>query len=189
MVSGGVYCWGTNEDGALGIDNLDITMRSGPVSLPSLNNIRQVAGGAHGHTCAVGDDNQTWCWGSNSWGQVGNDSNVNQHRPARVQGLGSAAMVALSAWTTCALVANSVYCWGENEFEQIGDGTTIPRLTATIPYPGLVPADQVTTISDGVCVLSDDEEIWCWGHNASGRLGPLATTDPSPAVQVPITCD
>lgn len=67
---GNIYCWGRNTLGALGdgttSDNSWPVMVQAPegVTLSDL-----AAGGAH--TCALGSDGNTYCWGKNEYGQLG----------------------------------------------------------------------------------------------------------------------
>ena len=43
-----------------------------------------VVGGGTGHTCGVKVDGTRYCWGLNTFGQVGNGTYTNTHQPTLV---------------------------------------------------------------------------------------------------------
>lgn len=63
-----VQCWGNGEQRQLGADSGASSPT--PTTVTSLPPVTQVALGAR-HSCALTDAGETWCWGSNKWGQVG----------------------------------------------------------------------------------------------------------------------
>lgn len=83
---GGVKCWGSNAVGQLG--NGTTTTSSKPVSVIGLDRpaVEVSAGGYH--SCARLDNNQIWCWGNGTKGQLGNGGNTNSPSPVMVQSLG-----------------------------------------------------------------------------------------------------
>lgn len=83
---GWAYCWGDNSGGQLG----DGTTTSSQVPVPIQRSgtlagkrIRSISLGVH-HTCAVASDNQIYCWGTNSHGELGNGTNTNSLAPVLV---------------------------------------------------------------------------------------------------------
>lgn len=65
----GLKCWGRNDFGQLG-DNKSEAQLGVPPSGFILANVKQVAAGQY-HTCAVLNDGNMECWGSNAEGQLG----------------------------------------------------------------------------------------------------------------------
>ncbi|MFZ1243394.1 MAG: hypothetical protein WAQ22_04625 [Candidatus Saccharimonas sp.] len=127
-----VYCWGRNYDGRLG--NNSTTDSSVPVAVTtsgalSGKTIRQVAAG-NAHTCALASDNQVYCWGYNSNGQLGNNSTTMSLVPVAVTTSGvlsgkTIRQVTAGGAHTCALASdNQVYCWGYNYYGQLGNNST-----------------------------------------------------------------
>ena len=83
--SGGVYCWGRNNAGQLG----DGTTNDSPSAVVAGGGLAGVpvlslsAGGAH--TCATGVNTETYCWGANGSGQIGDGTSENKVVPTQVQ--------------------------------------------------------------------------------------------------------
>jgi alpha-tubulin suppressor-like RCC1 family protein len=131
--SGGVVCWGFNDNGQLG----DGTT----ADRHALVDVKGLAGGvtalaARGtHTCAVTLSAAVECWGSNQYGELGDGTTTERHAPVKVSGLtGSVQAIAAGEDHTCVLTtARLVLCWGRNDAGQLGSGST-----ANSPVPAAV---------------------------------------------------
>ena len=80
----------------------------------------QVSAGAS-HTCGIASSGQTYCWGDNTAGELGNGSNTSSNKPVLVAG--GLHFVQISAGTeyTCGVTSsNLAYCWGNNSNGQLG---------------------------------------------------------------------
>lgn len=139
-----------------------------------------------GHTCAVKGDGTLWCWGDNTYGELGIGSTTNQTQPVQVTGAGqNVARVALGWDHTCALGDDSTLaCWGRNIYGQLGDGTTQDKTT-----PNAIAAlgSSVVEIDLGTshtCGVIDDGTARCWGRNSSGQLGNGNEVDQASPVAV-----
>jgi alpha-tubulin suppressor-like RCC1 family protein len=64
-----VQCWGYNAFGALG-DGTFAPSRTQPVLLVNPILFKKIAAGAY-HTCGISQSNVTYCWGDNSYHQLG----------------------------------------------------------------------------------------------------------------------
>lgn len=82
--TGTLRCWGSNLDGQLG--NLNRSPRAGRVlAVRDLADVAQMSIGSR-HGCALLQDDSTFCWGSNSNGQIGHGSlRLVQRLPVRVR--------------------------------------------------------------------------------------------------------
>lgn len=94
--TGGLLAWGDDNDGQLGDGST--TRRTTPVSvrLPAGAAVTGVACG-EGHTVAVTSSGEVFAWGSNRYGQIGDDTTANPQVPARVGLSAGSAAVAVGA--------------------------------------------------------------------------------------------
>ena len=118
------------------------------------------------HSCAV-VRLKAWCWGGNSFGQLGVGSNLDSSAPVQVH-LDSVTKIAVGDYHTCALtISKEVYCWGQNNMGQLGSnlaGST----------PSKVDLTDVVAITAGgshTCALTSSKTVYCWGANWSGQVG------------------
>jgi alpha-tubulin suppressor-like RCC1 family protein len=185
--SGLVMCWGANGSGQLGNGEMSSTAGAVPVSVEGLDEVTAVTAGA-AFACALTSVGGVYCWGDNTYGELGNGSTTDSSVPVAVEGLAS-GVTAVSAGTNsaCALLTNgTVYCWGDNTRGELGNGTT---LTSTSPGP-VSGLSQVTSIGAGwisVCAVTSAGAIECWGDNASGELGMGSATPALELVPVPVS--
>ncbi len=173
----GILCWGYNRYGQLG----DGSTRSHHQLTPVIGMTNHVfymttSAGAN-HTCAVLDDGQAFCWGSNMWGQLGNGSPTLVPVPQRVFDLDNVSDFSAGSGFTCAVPANgSLWCWGQRFNTSFTSDTSVPTRLAS-PSQGVAGIDAGESHS---CVLMEDGALQCWGDNTYGQLGD-GTTDLSMA--------
>jgi alpha-tubulin suppressor-like RCC1 family protein len=170
--AGAVKCWGFNDAGQLGNNSTDNSFV--PVAVLGLDSgIAAIAAMPFGHTCALTATGGVKCWGSNSAGQLGNDSLIDSPFPVDVVDLaGGVAAITGGSTHTCALtVAGGVTCWGDNGNGKLGNGSTADsHVPIAVPSLGA----GVIALSAGVfhtCAVTTTGGIKCWGHGANGELG------------------
>jgi alpha-tubulin suppressor-like RCC1 family protein len=88
------------------------------------------------HTCGVRADGNTYCWGENTFGQLGNGTTANQYLPTGITEPSiypASEKFALSAYHTCLInQQNQLFCWGSNQDGLLGNGTEI---NSYVPVP------------------------------------------------------
>ncbi len=149
----------------------------------SCNSVAEVSGGAY-HTCARLASGVLKCWGSNTNGQLGNNSTTSTDNPVNVTGIADALAVAAGTDHTCAIVGTgSVKCWGENGAGQLGNGTNTDSLTP-VTLPGITTATHISAGASFTCIVLADDTVRCWGKNDVGQLGNGNTTNQNSPVTV-----
>lgn len=177
-----VYCWGDNSDGQLG--NGRAIKTSSPTLVqngqkPTSVNFKQIATGSY-HSCGLTDNGQVYCWGRNSYGQLGDGLTTNSSLPVLVKNGERDPNdwfidLSLGGLFSCALTkTNKVYCWGSGAFGQIGNKHAVDS-----PFPTLVSTDKLhpgeyfLKIQSGeshVCGITNQSQVYCWGRGGDGQL-------------------
>ena len=124
------------------------------------------------HTCALLANGSVQCWGSNSDGQLGNNSTIDSLSPVTVSGISFSSIPVATAISsggqhTCALLADgSIKCWGSNSYGQLGNG--IPgngglsdKLTpVTVVGIGYARAISSNSHSSHNCAILASFSVW-----------------------------
>jgi alpha-tubulin suppressor-like RCC1 family protein len=187
MASRQVRCWGYNGDGELGIGTLDESLVPVPVrgvaGVGRLRGVTQLSAGGES-VCARLASGQLRCWGSNGYGQLGDDSVQERHFPivvTNVAGTGplqGVTQVDAGFDHTCArLSSGQARCWGRNELGQAGDGTAQQRhrpvvvkdIDAAGPLTGV--AEIAVGYGSHTCARLTNGQARCWGSNLDRELG------------------
>lgn len=156
------------------------------------------AGGSH--TCAEGSDDKLYCWGGNSYGQLGNGTTNGVIFATAVSAPAQVTLVnpSLGEHHTCAeSLDGDVYCWGRNNLGQLGNGDSgVTSSSVPVKVTGLPTGTKLSNLRAGyahTCALGSNGKIYCWGNNAYGQFGegrtvvsswvPLpATTSPGASI-------
>ncbi len=190
------YCWGSNGNGQLGNGSTEATNQTSPVAVLNgdmpVGIVKSIAVGFD-HTCAIASDDRVYCWGQNTYNQLGNGNTVDQNIPVAVSAgampAGAVKSIAAGGEHTCVIASDDkVYCWGYNGSGQLGNGNKTNQTTPVAVLAGAMPAGAVRSITAGAyhtCAIASDEKVYCWGNNYYGQLGDGNTrTDQTSPVAV-----
>lgn len=138
-VNGGVWCWGDNIDGQLGLGSGSTIPDSIPNQIPSLTLTAISVGSTT--VCGFGTSG-AYCWGNNAFGQIGDGtvggSGAGPTSPQGTPGatVGSIATASNGGAFTCFVVSSTsiAYCTGQDANQQLG----IPNNTSPIGTPAQV---------------------------------------------------
>jgi alpha-tubulin suppressor-like RCC1 family protein len=148
LSSGGTDCWGLNENGQLGDNNLTGPDLCGadenPCSTTPVTVVSTTGSGALGQVarivaegesmCALLTTSGVDCWGYGPNGQLGNGTESGSPYPVPVEGLGgTGSLTGVTVLTggndsgssICArLSSGRADCWGDDTWGELGNGTT-----------------------------------------------------------------
>ena len=156
-------------------------IRTDPVVEMDLPIVAVAASG--GHTCAVSKTGNTYCWGANTYGELGDGTSTPSGVPVLV--LAPAPLLRISTngfvrWPEYGIVAfpwaayscgldgqGTAYCWGDRTSGQLGIGP-IPCVECSllVSTPQTVPGGPYTQLSAGdrhACALTPGGSAFCWG--------------------------
>lgn len=134
------------------------------------------------HVCGVTPNQDAYCWGLNSLGQLGAATSTVctqpngttqpcSSTPLLVDGGLKWASISAAGNRTCGLTTSGdAYCWGGGALGLVGDGGQSNRAAPTLVSGGI----KWTAISAGVssaCGLTATGQAYCWGANDVGELG------------------
>ena len=185
--NGYAWTWGDNTFGQLGLGTTQ--SQSLPTSMPTTLRWTQVWITSSGKTM-VGIDTafHTWCWGSNTYGQLGDGTTSNRSSPASVVGGRNFLMTSVGSMTSGIAYLSGAWAWGQitptlSTSSPIGVGyITAPADTWT----GLtnLPNNDGNNQGFAIAVGNTHSQIWTWGSNLGGELGNGTTTSSSSPVSV-----
>jgi alpha-tubulin suppressor-like RCC1 family protein len=182
---GSVWCWGDNDQGELGNDSLD-ARSTVPVQVvtdsgDALSGIVAIAAGSD-HSCGLDSAGNVFCWGDNSYQQLGVTGISSRNVAARIASGTGFENLAAGGWHSCAsrfdvdVEADRLYCWGRGTSGQLGSGATMdsdaPLLVfyESEPETGLAPT--VFGLGEAFsCSATAEPAVYCWGSNTGHALG------------------
>jgi cysteine-rich repeat protein len=191
LVGGAVRCWGSGSVGKLGLGNTNFIGDNEAPSVVMPINLGgaavQIAVGAV-HTCALRDDGNVFCWGSNAAGQLGygNTTIIGDNETPLAAGpvsIGAPATSIAAGWEHTCVVTDqaTVKCWGNGANGRLGYGNTnsigdneLPSSVAAVNLDG----DLAVSVSIGLthsCAMIDGGGVRCWGAGDLGQLGLSST--------------
>eukprot|EP01124_Arcella_intermedia_P034599 TRINITY_DN8601_c0_g1_i3.p1 TRINITY_DN8601_c0_g1~~TRINITY_DN8601_c0_g1_i3.p1 ORF type:complete len:410 (+),score=88.21 TRINITY_DN8601_c0_g1_i3:2-1231(+) len=164
----GLYGWGLNRDGQLGLGHN--TNQPTPSKVLLEGYPLQIAQGAL-HTLLLTTDHQLYAFGNNSSGQLGNGDRESNNTPTKITTPGKVTKICCGHEHSMALLSDgSLYSWGYNLHGQLGIDSRHLRETPT----KVLMEEEVVSIGCGFnfsVALTRTGWLWSWGNNACGQLG------------------
>jgi alpha-tubulin suppressor-like RCC1 family protein/Tfp pilus assembly protein PilE len=179
------WCWGFNGsgqvgNGASGGNITTPTAVSGGGSwsvIETGGNVNYAGDPAHdGSTCGIKTDGTLWCWGANTYGQLGINSTTNQSTPQQVLVGTTWKVITVGETNACAIKSDdTMWCWGQGAGYRNGDNTTTNRLVptqiGTATWRTMSSGGSPAQTQNHTCAIKTDDTMWCWGGGALGEGG------------------
>nr|MBI9051400.1 hypothetical protein [Anaerolineaceae bacterium] len=203
---GNIWCWGKNDSGQLGDGTTH--NRSTPVLVKGLPAFATGFTAGEAFTCAELENNETWCWGNNEFGQINDGSKTNRDLPVKTlfdqnQNLisgGNNYLLGensgdLAAWMTgnSQIVSDMFFpqAISANRFLSGGCAVTFAGTVNCwgndfnlVDIQNISTAVEVGTGLEYGCSVNEDLTVSCWGANYFGQLGNGTNDDSVPATNV-----
>lgn len=191
--SSGVYSWGNNGSGRLGINSTSPSSSATPVQVVGvggtgyLTGVTSVAAGQN-HTLAL-TANGVFAWGGNTYGQLGvPQATSSSSSPVQVVGVGGSGTlsgvtsIATQADHNLALSPSKVFAWGDGADGKLGQGNTSVS-SSPVEVPGVGGSGSLsgaTSISTGArfSVVNTSQGVLGCGQNVFGQVGDGTITSP-----------
>ncbi|MDX2122641.1 MAG: hypothetical protein SF070_16480 [Gemmatimonadota bacterium] len=198
--NGRVHCWGTGPTGSIGpFPNPYSVLRFVSIAVGWEGNCGLTLGGevwCWGRTplarvtpapqftrlaaggdafCGVDQFGGGHCWGENSFGELGDGTQISHATPAPVAGGLVFSSISMGQVHACGATQNGeLHCWGGNEAVVLGVGEVIRRRAPT----AVVGGHQFTDLTAGdgfTCGTTAAGAGYCWGRNENRQLGDGGT--------------
>lgn len=194
--TGSPYCGGKNSSGQLGLGYANSYLGGNTVKAAGRPPLSLITTGAD-YTCGIATDATAYCWGSNSYGQLGTSTALSERCEAFVRsGPCSSTPIQVSPRLhfrdlaagyqhTCGVLTDaSIVCWGDNSDGQLGNGSHQSSATP-VRVVSNAHFSSVTVGGTHTCAVTTDGHAYCWGSNKLGELG-VGKGDGDRAVPTPI---
>ncbi|HEX6041927.1 hypothetical protein [Longimicrobium sp.] len=154
-------------------------LSAAPESAPSLTviptNAFATMDGGRDHACGLTSGGQSWCWGRNVYGQLGDSSAAATLVPVPTLHPVGVTFTSITAGgaQTCALDSGGqAWCWGHNADGRLGDGTyVLPLMPVAVQQTGGLTFTQLSAGDTHNCGLDAGGQAYCWGGNNAGQVG------------------
>ena len=183
--NGSVWCWGSNSSGALG--DKTITNRLSPTSVVGNHLFTTALYLGMGDSTCLKSDGTVWAWGSNSFGQSGDNTSSSRSSPVSVVGGHSfTSIVSNAGFNILALKSDGTcWAWGLNSVGELGDNSISSRSSPVSVVGNHSFTSVFASNQNEVCFgLKSDGSLWGWGANLGGQLGDNSLSNRSSPVSV-----
>ena len=178
-----LWVWGLGTSGQLA-DNT-ILSKSSPIQTVTFGtNWSSVSCGAT-HAAAIKTDGTLWTWGTNTNGQLGDNTITHRSSPVQTVSFGTnwASVACGSLYTAATKTDGTLWTWGRNDIGQLGTNDITHRSSPAQTVAGGTNWNIVSTGSSFIGAIKKDGTLWTWGNNSVGMLGDGTNISKSSPVQ------
>ena len=134
---------------------------------------------------ALFSDGGLWLWGTNSVGELGDNSVTYRSSPVQtVAGGTNWKLVSCCGYSNTAAIKTdgTLWLWGYNAFGQLGTNSTERQSSPVQTVSGGKNWKSVSGSSYHIAAIKTDGTLWTWGWNEYGQLGHNSVTSRSSPV-------
>jgi alpha-tubulin suppressor-like RCC1 family protein len=175
---GGLFSWGLNTSGQLGLSNT--TQMSTPTAVGASGWTKVRAG--KGFAMGISPSGTLFSWGTNNLGQLGLNSIVSQSSPVQVGALSDWSDIACADHVLAVKLDGSLWGWGSNTIGQLGLSATGNKSSPV--QIGALSWRSVAVGGSTSAAIRTDNTLWAWGGNGNFQLGNGSSTANSSPIQV-----
>jgi len=180
------WCWGYGSSGQLGTEAGEDSSAPVAVAMPTDVTFTQISAGEE-FSCALGSDDEVYCWGYGANGSLGNGNDSDAPTPTQVEAEGKTwtriASASGSNQHMCAIATGgSAWCWGPNGSGELGNDSE--DAYAPTEVGGSHTFTDISVGTEFTCALASGGAAWCWGDGGEGQLGNSGNDDSSVPVAV-----
>lgn len=182
---GTLWSWGNNQWGQLGNETSQVNNVSQPQQVGSLTNWSQVST-RNDRVAAIKTDGTLWAWGSNSYGALGDGTEIPKSSPIQIGSLTNWSYVNCAFEDTFAIKTDgTLWSWGRDQEGVLGSGTTNTHRSSPVQIG--TQTNWKTICGSGlytVLAIKTDGTLWAWGSKDYGLLGDNTQISKSSPIQV-----
>ena len=138
-------------------------------TIPTFGQCWESVAVGYANVFAIADNGTLWAWGKNTFGELGDGTNVLKNSPVQI-GTDtnwkevSPSMDGIYSFTLAVKTDGTLWSWGSNNRGQLGDGTIVFR-----NYPMQVGTDtDWNTVAAGLShsiAIKQNGTLWGWGNS------------------------
>ncbi len=169
-----VFTFGSNQYGVLGLGHNNAVKEPEIVNELCDQQIIDISYG-YNYVLALTKSGKCYSSGRNSYGQLGNGTQIDENKPKLINALLNEIVVQISCgfWHSSVLTkCGDLFGFGRNDFGYIGCGNNTNQLKPIKIYG--FNNEKIVSIACGAghsLVLTDVGHVYSWGYNIYGQLG------------------
>lgn len=153
--------------------------KTGRLRYDSVADTWNYCNGSNWKSFTANADNNLYCWGTNTYGQVGDGTVTTKLIPTLVFSNIAWSKVNADADGCAINSSNNAYCWGLDTTERMGNGGTAGPSRTPYAVSTAFTWKEIDTAPGFTCAIKSDDTAYCWGSGSNGRLGTGNTSNQS----------
>ena len=186
--NGTLWAWGNNQRGQLGQNSVTNPSNMGissPVQIPGTSWTH--GEGGLNYSMALRTDGTLWAFGSNTYGELGDNSRAHKSSPVQIPGTTWTKNITAGYYTMAVKTDGTLYAWGSNTYGALGQNApNNSSKSSPVQIPGTTWS-YIAFVHNAWLATKTDGTLWTWGNNHQGQLGLNDRTQRSSPTQVPGT--